>query len=428
MCNTNSNICSTASIENMKRSACNCDYGSYATPHEALGGYLGGKAGSFLGAAAARGVGKIFGWGDYEIKTNSLIGGGGLNSSLQIIPKGDGTTRIMYREYLGDVFTSSVAGAFLARSFPINPGQIDTFPWLAPIAMQYDQWTPMGIVFEFRSTSSDYTATQALGSVIMATEYDALDAVFPNKQEMLNSAYSQEAKPTDRMLHGVECDPGQNPQRIFYTRGSKHNVDYPTLPAGSSIRDYDLGNFVVATQGGTTASLNLGSLYVYYDIIFRKEQMYNGIPDKGPLNYYAQMGGTINGANPLGTALLGMTGGNLAPVKNAVAGQSLVFPAATVGSAWRVIATYAGGSVALTAPLITLTEMTVNPLTFNGSTTWQAPNNGVASTAMILIINVLQTGPSAQMHFGVAGTLPSALTQARLFVTQISSTWDTVYA
>lgn len=409
-----------------KRDSCNCDYGSYGTPHEAFGSYYGGRAGSFLGAAAARGVGKIFGWGDYEIKTNSLVKGGGLNSGLELQPLGDKSTRIRYREYLGDVFTSATPNAFLTATYPINPGQISTFPWLSPIAQQYDQWQPMGIVFEFRSTSSDYAATQALGSVIMATEYDSLDATFTNKQEMLNCAYSQEAKPTERALHGVECDPGQNPQRIYYTRGSMSTTGTPILPTGASIRDYDLGNFVIATQGCPTASLNLGSLYVYYDIIFRKEQIYNGIPSKGPLNWHVTMTGTINGANPLGTTAFTQNYGNLTAQKGGSA-NIIQLPPWTAGSAWRLILMWAAGAGwGHTNPLITFTGATSATTTFDGQTTWQSAENGATSDTLIMIVNCYQTASAATIIVGTAGTLTGVGGQANL--SQISSAWETTYS
>lgn len=219
----------------------------------------------------------ITGMGDYTLESNSLVkGGGAVAQGAKIIPQGNRSVRIIYKEYIGDVFTHpTVAGGFNLASYPLNPGLVQTFPWLATIAQQYEQWTPNGIAFEFKSTSSEYVSTQALGSVIMSTEYDVYDEPFENKQEMLNSCYSNEAKPSQHIIHGVECDARDNPLSIFYVRTAANNS------TGSSLRETDLGVFYIATQGGATANLNLGSLYIVYDITLRKEQMFNGVRNKG---------------------------------------------------------------------------------------------------------------------------------------------------
>lgn len=221
---------------------------------------------------------RLKGSGEYRLMSNSLVSGGGVElENAQIMPAGPRSVRIIYREYLGDVYTHPTsAGAFNLASYDINPGLVSTFPWLSPIAQQYEQWTPNGIAFEFKSTSSEYVATQALGSVIMATEYDQLDSAFANKQEMLNSAYANEFKPSCDGLHGVECAREDRPLQILYVRAQ-------TVPTSGDIRDYDCGRFSIATQGGATANLNLGSLYVHYDITFRKEQLFNGLPSQGQL-------------------------------------------------------------------------------------------------------------------------------------------------
>lgn len=215
----------------------------------------------------ARSAFSFFGKGDYSIKSNSLIDGGGAtsNDNIQFVPAGNRETRIVYREYLGDVVAKG-GGVFGIQQFPLNPGLQTTFPWLSTMATHWDQYTFNGVVFQFKTTSSDYTANQALGSVIMATEYDSQDGPYTNKQDMLNSAYAQECKPSSSAIHGVECSPRDTPTTILYTRN--FSVDQ------TEIRDYDWGIFCIATQGGTQVSdVVVGSLYIHYDITFRKEQL-----------------------------------------------------------------------------------------------------------------------------------------------------------
>jgi len=137
-----------------------------------------------LGAMAGETLAKLFGHGDYTVKSNSLIPHPG-----QTLPKFSSHqrgTRITEREYIGDIYSGALANGssvFLNSAFSINPTNAATFPWLSTIAALYDQWEPHGIVFEFVSTSSEYNGTnQSLGTVIMSTDYDVNDPLFVTKQ------------------------------------------------------------------------------------------------------------------------------------------------------------------------------------------------------------------------------------------------------
>lgn len=96
----------------------------------------------------------------------------------------------------------------------------------------------MGIIYEFKTTSTTYSTNPSLGSVIMATEYDASESNgFNTKAEMLQSAYSNEAVVSMSQVHGIECDPSQNPNMIYYVRQEGAVVGI----GNEDIKDYDLG-------------------------------------------------------------------------------------------------------------------------------------------------------------------------------------------
>lgn len=353
----------------------------------------------------------IFGSGDYVLKSNSLVQtGGATESDVQIVPQGNRAVRIIYREYLGDVFThATTAGAFNLVGYSINPGLVGTFPWFAPIAQQYEQWTPNGVVFEFKSTSSEYVATQALGSVIMATEYDSLDRVFANKQEMLNSAYSNEAKPSERIIHGVECDPRDMQHSVYYVRSG-------AVPSTGNIRDYDVGTFYIATQGGATANLNLGSLYVHYDITLRKEQLFNGIPTRGQLTFYQTRTGAIAASAPIGDTI-GTQYGNMG---NIVGVNRLELPSYGVGATWMIFVEWHGGTGAVWAPpAVTLTGCTAV------SSTENAPLPGDTGRNCSTLFHVSQTAPVCYVAFGLAGTIPTTNCYCTIIVRQTNVDWTT---
>lgn len=270
---------------------------------ETRGARIGSRVGGGLGRLAhkskklrrivgtARKAINLLGGGDYELAVNSLFAGGGVTEdNLQIVPAGPREVRIVYKEYLGDVYSSTTANGFKIDAYPINPGLVGTFPWLANIAQQFDQWQPNGIVFEFKSSSSEYSTSSALGSVLMATEYDSLDSPYTTKMEMMNSAYANEAKiSSPRILHGVECAREETPTSILYTRGG-------AIPASGDLNTYDLGVFYIGSIGVPNASTNLGSLYVHYDITFRKEQLFNGPLMRGALWSGLQFSGCTDAA------------------------------------------------------------------------------------------------------------------------------------
>lgn len=262
-------------------SDCNCGTTGLGSYFGRVGGQFGDRL-THTGLGYADMAAKRFkswtGLGDYQIVSNSLISSSG-DLQAPVTATGGRGIRIRFREYLGDISTaSSGVGDFAIQSWKINPANIHTFPWLAPIAQQFDQYKPLGVIFEFRSTATEYSGTSAsLGSVIMATDYDVFDTPFTSKSQMLNNAYSQEAKMSDSTVHGIECDPRELQRSIFYTRPT-------TTLATVQSRDYDVGNFYVATQGGgLPAGQIIGSLYVHYEFEFFKEQIWGGIPAKNQI-------------------------------------------------------------------------------------------------------------------------------------------------
>lgn len=384
--------------------------GGYAPDPRAKAAFVGG--GLLLDAVggpkgAWQGMKSLIGWGDYKLRSNSLVrGGGATGGNVRIIPQGERAVRIVYREYIGDVFTHpTTPGAFSLKAYPLNPGLLETFSWLPPIAQQYEQWTPNGIVFEFRSTSSEYVATQALGSVIMATEYDQLDTPYASKVEMLNSAYSNEAKPSEQILHGIECDPRDNPNSIFYVRSGAPDGD---------IRDYDLGTFYVATQGGATANLNLGSLYVHYDLTFRKEQLFNGIPIRGQLFQSLKLD-TPTLALPLGSSAATIVGGNMGPSFTPKLNK-LTFPEYTVGAHFVVIL-FLSGTPNSQAPV--MSSLSAGPV---GMTRKKYFFSTVtAGTSVTVVYHFEQTASAASLTFSFpAGTYWDSNLGGHLTVMQVS--------
>lgn len=219
---------------------------------------------------------KLFGFGDYEVKHNSLINASnGLSGNEQVMVRNvKNGIRIVEREFIGDIVSSGTIAAFKNDSFTLNPADSTTFPWLSQLAKLFDQWEPNGIVFEFISSSSEFNGnSQALGTVIMATEYDTEDPKYGTKQEMEASEHACSTKPSNNLVAGVECDPGQRPMKIMYIN-----------PVATDPRFSELGKFQIATTGISTPAAVLGELWISYDITFYKKQMLSNLLFTAP--YY----------------------------------------------------------------------------------------------------------------------------------------------
>lgn len=270
---------------------CECGNSNYGKYFSKIGGQLGdrleSKVNSFADAAKKR-FKDWTGLGDYKIVYNSLIHGSENSSNMKVAYSDRGLI-VKHKEYLGDVITSSGSiGAFNSKKYTVNPGNIITFPWLNPISLQYDQYKPLGIIFEFVSTASETSTSASLGSVIMSTNYDVTDPDPLNKADMLNRAYSSETKMSQNMLHGLECDPLELQTNLYYCSAYKTTNLDP--------REFDMANFYVATQGGSLpVNTIVGSLYVHYEYEFFKQIPYGGIPSKSLI--YAEYSGTFSGAS-----------------------------------------------------------------------------------------------------------------------------------
>lgn len=397
----------------------------------ALGAYLGGPAGAAMGAGIGKAggnlLGKIFGSGDYQvsnvsaIKQNSLV-----QANANNIPQ-FGTGRVAvnftHREFLGDVFSASTANTFKIDSYPINPGQSDTFPWLSGVVgAKFQQYRINGMWFEFRTMSADAlnNVNTALGSVVMSTDYDSADATFTSKQQMENTEYGVSCKPSVCMLHAIECARSQTPVSELYIRAWD-------VPPGKDIRLYDLGRFSIATTGVQGTNVNLGELWVTYNIdCFKAIEQPPGYLI--PFSYYALAG--VDATHPFGTSQpQWQMGPNDPPNQIPVVFESsnrFSFPDDTpVGTHFKIQYNLQGSEAkAFTWGAGVFT--TGNGLYYNPNAFWQIPDSAAFSTDIAsLQIDVEYKGggtPAARPYVNIPNFTwaPTQFLQCDLYITQIS--------
>jgi hypothetical protein len=386
------------------------------TPFSDAGAIVGSRLGTMFNAPYLKGVGKwlgsgigqIFGSGDYQM-VGATPGYNVLCNGNQI-PKFSTTKQtniVCHREYLGDI--AGTAG-FSNTAYPLNPGMPNTFPWLATIAQNYQEYKFHGVIFEFRPLITDFVTNGAPGVVVMATNYNADALPYTTKQEMENSEYAVSVKPTRELIHGVECDTVQTVLPQLYVRSG-------APPAGQDLRLYDLGNFQFATQ--TNPVQNLGELWVSYCVEFFKPILPTDVGGNvlGTLTNRS----TFTGASPLGTIQLDISGD-----LGATFGPGSIAWNSQPGNLYIVtINWFATTPVAIVYPGITLVGLGTN-LVFNGKTAGPAfsPNTGVMSNRMCITavyVSTLTVPGRVQVIIDGTGTFPTAGTVVTITVGSYSS-------
>lgn len=168
------------------------------------------------------------------------------------ITQSDRCTRIVHRELVGTVTGTTSFGVF--NSYELNPGLSSTFPWLSS---QADSWEQ----YRFRYLRFRYVprcATTTIGSVMMAPDYDALDA--PPSSELTAMSYREATE--DAPWKEQVC--GLNPSSMFPAGPRKYVRS--GLVAGD-LKTYDAGVMHVCTTEESDTSA-LGKLWVEYDVEF----------------------------------------------------------------------------------------------------------------------------------------------------------------
>lgn len=258
------------------------DYAFKGTPSVGarVGAWAGDKLGNFLG--------RITGLGDYTVNSNSLMG-----TDPPRVSNGANLREIIisHREYIGDVVTGP-AGTFASSSFLLNPGNSRIFPWLSAVASCFQQYKFRGIVFEFKTMSADAlnSTNTALGTVIMASNYNVLQANFANKNEMENTEFSSSCKPSASMYHPIECDPRDTPLTELYIAPNG------VIPDGGTPQFYDFCNFQIATNGFQASNVNIGELWVTYEVALLKP-IQPSIAGVAPSQFYMEESTAITPAS-----------------------------------------------------------------------------------------------------------------------------------
>jgi hypothetical protein len=374
-----------------------------------VGGALGSLLGqSQLGKDAGSWLSEALGMGSYSVKTNSFT------TSSEGVPNfeynSDGSIVITHREYVMDVIGSV---GYVNTAFDIDPCNSSLCPWLCEIAAQFEQFDFLGLLACFNSTSGDAIAStnNALGTVIISTEYDVSKPNFTNKSDMENYFFTVSKKPSVSFIHPVECANSRDIVKARYVASGFRQHATSTYVLTNTANDQlvadnlnTLGRLQIATVG-MQAATTVGELWITYKIkVAKPRQQMVGFPTA---YYHSTAGFSGLATGPITTSsLLPFTGSNV--VGDSTARLSAVYndtyniylPQQRPNSCFRI--TYCATAVSGTTPTFTMGQPTLFNCTGyqslfpgnNTGTVFYISGNGTSNYTLTFSVSMLATSYS----------------------------------
>lgn len=220
--------------------------------------------GGAVGAGVSAGLNAIWGSGAYHVESNTIMSG---NANLTF-QRTDSGMKVSNREFVsmirsGGTLTNG-ATEFENVAQVINPGNSALFPWLSGIATnRFVKYRFHGLVFEYVPTSGNSVASAntALGTIAGAINPDPNDDAWTSMTELLHAENAVSSVPSASVVWPVECASRDQVTAIrFVTNYSPDGEVDPRLVSP--------GTFQVATMGQQAVDVELGQLWVTYDVEF----------------------------------------------------------------------------------------------------------------------------------------------------------------
>lgn len=288
-------------------------------------------------------------------------------------------------ECIGTV--ASPGATFTNTTYLVNPGNSVTFPWLSGIATKFEKYRFISLRFCFVSTSADAVGSTntALGSVLVNTNYDVLDAAFASQTQFEDYGGAAEGKPSEDLNHvlNVRGRRGGEDGARFVLPSSGTSSASAGYPTNSSAHDYDLGLLQVATVG-QQASSTVGRLYVEYsvELIRAKTDVAAGVLVAGHSTATA-----ATTAAPIPSNLAVVSGSTVSPTR--LSGTTFSLP--TVGR-FQVCMAWTGASITSAATIAFTAGCTsVTNISGNTKSSEAAVDPGLADAILFFTVDINST-------------------------------------
>jgi hypothetical protein len=373
----------------------------------AIGNMFGhGAEGKDLGRNLGATISKWLGTGDYTVKMNTLVHS---SANIPMMHRTGQSIIVRHKEFVCDVIagTGTPTKFTVSNSFYLNPGLATSFPWLSTIAQQFQEYTWRGVVYHYVPTSGSTTTSQALGSVMLHTDYRVTAPAPNSKVELLNEYFASDAKPAEGFCHPIECDPKENPYNVQYIRSS-------SVPSGEDPKSYDLGKVNLATVGVPAANTNLGELWVTYEVELRKPQL--GAQTASTSYAYSTLAPSVT--DVLGTPT--MTFNDLA-ISISADGKTVTFPKGVSGVFLILYRFYSAGSASLAYTSRTLTNCTDSNPAHDVRDPAYSLMSGTTDGFLTHFVQI--TDPSSVASVTTTFGTMTNIANASLIVTKLSPSW-----
>lgn len=260
-----------------------------------------------------------------------------LGKSAQV-KQGKDSINIVHREFIGNV-SGAASSIFTANSvIAVNPGMIETFPWLATIAQNWESY----MFKKCRICYFTRTGSTTVGSVIIAPDYDAADSAPSSEQVMTSYADVVEDVP----WKDISCNLRAS---AMHPEGKRKMIRTSALGSNLDIKTYDVAN-VYVNSVDSAAAASWGKLWIEYEVTLFTPQASSGLPvgiSGGRLSGLTAMTGALPfgtggsfDASAMGLSYSGTTGmitfekvGTYIMVLNIIGTTISAFPAATLSGA-----------------------------------------------------------------------------------------------
>lgn len=239
----------------------------------------GEQAGGWLGQGAENFINTVFGFGEYEMlpKKNNLMGliaSQGTDPPAVRNPARMGVEgfQICHREYVGELTSGHfdadhpTSTVFDLKTFPLNPGNGELFPFVAAIAHNFQEWEADGILVELKSEASEYASQTSLGTIFSAVDYNALAPPPDTKKELENMEWAMSQKSSNSLVMPIECARQMDVMTHLYVAQDENYL------LGDP-RFYNLGNLHIGSEGIQSETARLAEVWVTYCFTFFKPKI-----------------------------------------------------------------------------------------------------------------------------------------------------------
>lgn len=310
---------------------------------------------------------------------------GGMESGFQF-PSGlgsfsDGKQFItVFDEYIADVLSNEQTSATTVVTYPGQPANSTSFPWLSLEAPQWQKYYIDYLEYYYLPASSGFPTASSIGDVYLNFNYDASDPPPTTVQQISDSlpmATAMAYTPFKLVLDPVEIN--NRTQAAHYIRPG-------ALPGSTDIKAYDFGNLFVTCIGNGANGAKLGRLMVRGKIRFEVAIL--------PGTTQAILNNTVLFFNPNATTTFTTTQPKLVDISQLAAATSVPY-APVVGSTSTLITVPAGNYILTGSITFTVTGICtqlIAGLVINGSAAVGTGANGTSSDFTNTLTSPITTG------------------------------------